>query len=105
LARCHARCQTARDCAAAVAATLDQYGLERTFVLEGKEERSNIGSLLMIKARSKNPLVTFFPVEGRNHFDILAPANKFLASQIIRPWSRGPVELSEEAVVRAVAKQ
>lgn len=75
-----------------------------TFVLEGTEQ-ANLDSLLIIKARSNNPLVKFFPVEGRNHFDILAPANKLLASQIIGPWSRGPVELDDQAIVRAVAKK
>jgi dipeptidyl aminopeptidase/acylaminoacyl peptidase len=76
-----------------------------TFVFEGTvRPQANIDSVLAIKAASKNPLVKFFPVEGRNHFDILAPANTFLASQIIGSWASGPVELSDEAVVRAVAK-
>ncbi len=74
-----------------------------TFVLEG--EHGNLDPLLMIKARSKNPLVKFFPVAGRTHFDILAPANTLLASQIVGPWSRGPVELGDEAVQGALAKK
>ena len=73
-------------------------------MFEGTEQ-ANLDSLLLIKARSKNPRVKFFPVEGRNHFDILEPANKFLASQIVGPWTRGPVELSDEAITRAVAKK
>jgi hypothetical protein len=75
-----------------------------TLVLEGTEQ-GNLDSLLMIKARSKNPLVKFFPVKGFTHFNVLAPANKFIASQIIGPWSRGPVDLSEEAVARAIGKK
>ena len=75
-----------------------------TFVFEGTEQ-GNLQSLLLIKARSTNPLVKFFPVEGRSHFDILAPANTFLASQVAGPWTRGPVELGDEAFMRAVAKK
>jgi acetyl esterase/lipase len=70
-----------------------------TLVFEGTEQ-GNLDSLLMIKARSKNSLVRFFPVKGFTHFNVLAPANKFLASQIIGPWSRSALELSAECRTR-----
>jgi acetyl esterase/lipase len=74
-----------------------------TFVFEG--EQGNLESLLVMRERSKNPLVKFFPLKSRDHFDILAPVNRFLASQIIGPWTRGRVELGDEAVARAIAKE
>jgi acetyl esterase/lipase len=75
-----------------------------TFVFEGTE-RGNLGAVLIIKRRSKNPLVKFFAAEGRTHFDILAPANKFLASQIVGPWTSGPPDIDSAAFDKAVARK
>lgn len=74
-----------------------------TLVFEGTEQ-ANLESLLLMKARSKNPLVTFIPVDGRTHFDVLAPANAFLASQIIGPWRRNPPVFDNQAFLSAVEK-
>ena len=54
----------------------------RTLVLEG-EEGGNGYHLNLMKKLNRNPMVTFVPVPGANHFSILAPANALLARKII----------------------
>jgi predicted alpha/beta-hydrolase family hydrolase len=55
-----------------------------TFVFEGTEQRSNIDSVMALSRTSRNPLVHFHPVKGANHFSILAPVSRLVASKILR---------------------
>jgi dienelactone hydrolase len=52
-----------------------------TLVLEGTG--GNIESLRALQQASQNPLVRFFPVQGADHFNILAPGTKLLAETIL----------------------
>ena len=52
-----------------------------TLVLEGTG--GNIESLRALRQASKNPLVQFFPVQGADHFSILAPGTKLIAEKIL----------------------
>ncbi len=54
-----------------------------TLVLEGINQPGNIDSLRALKQASKNPLVRFFPVQGADHFNILAPGTKLIAEKIL----------------------
>ncbi len=51
-----------------------------TFVIEGRE--GNLNSLETLRNANTNPLVTFLPVDGANHFNVLAPVNRFIAEKI-----------------------
>lgn len=53
-----------------------------TFVFEGADQPGNIDSLQAMARSSTNPKVHFVPVPGRNHFSILAPANRVVADKI-----------------------
>jgi hypothetical protein len=53
------------------------------FVFEGTVQ-GNLGSLMKLKAASRNPLVHFHPVKGANHFSTLAPVNKLIAERILK---------------------
>lgn len=54
-----------------------------TFVFEGASG-GNIESLQAMAASSKNPKVQFRPIEGGDHFNILAPTNRLIADKILR---------------------
>jgi hypothetical protein len=53
----------------------------RTFVFEGYD--GNIESLRMMESATSNGWVTFFAIEGADHFNILAPTNKSIAAAIL----------------------
>jgi len=55
-----------------------------TFVFEGTEKRSNINSVMALSRASRNPLVHFHAVKGADHFSILAPVSRLVASKILR---------------------
>jgi hypothetical protein len=55
-----------------------------TFVFEGTERRSNIDSVVALSRASRNSLVHFHPVKGADHFSILAPVSRLVASKILR---------------------
>jgi alpha/beta superfamily hydrolase len=52
-----------------------------TFVLEG--EGGNVGALLALSNAANNPLLHYFIVKGRNHFDILAPVTEIIARKVV----------------------
>jgi acetyl esterase/lipase len=54
-----------------------------TFVFEGTIQ-GNLDSLQRMAQSSTNPQAHFFPVEGANHFSILAPTNRLIAERILR---------------------
>jgi acetyl esterase/lipase len=53
------------------------------FVFEGTGEPGNLGSLQTLSRTSRNPLVHFYPVQGTDHFSILAPVTKVIAGKIL----------------------
>ena len=53
----------------------------RTFVFEGTTGIPNyLGSLEDMKAKSKNPAISFYPIRNGDHFNILAPINEKIAA-------------------------
>src|SRR5262249_55406375 len=52
------------------------------FVFEGTA-KGNLGAMGMIR-NSKNPKVKLFPVTGANHFSLLAPTNRLIATKILK---------------------
>ncbi len=55
-----------------------------TLVLEGTDQPGNIDSLQAMERACQNPLVWFCPVQGANHFNILAPGTKLIAEKVLR---------------------
>ncbi|MBM3979501.1 MAG: peptidase [Planctomycetes bacterium] len=53
-----------------------------TFVFEGTVN-GNLGALQSMESASTNPKAKFVPVEGANHFSILAPVNGVIARKLI----------------------
>jgi Fe-S cluster assembly iron-binding protein IscA len=54
------------------------------FVFEGTDGTSNGDDLKTMASKSKNPNVHFFPVQGTDHFGVLAPTNRLIADKILR---------------------
>jgi tartrate dehydratase beta subunit/fumarate hydratase class I family protein len=58
------------------------------FVLEGTGtgvlSTTNIDALKRMRRKSKNPNIVFLPVEGADHFTILAPVTKIVAQKILQ---------------------
>jgi len=52
------------------------------FVFEGTTE-GNLKALQEMQGVNKNPLAQFFPIEGHNHFSVLDPINRVIASKIL----------------------
>lgn len=75
-----------------------------TFVLEGAVQ-GNTELLMIMEQMANNPKVKFIPVDGANHFSLLAPTNRLIANKILR--DTGPecnVTLTENEVNAANAK-
>jgi alpha/beta superfamily hydrolase len=53
-----------------------------TYIFEGEDEPSNIGSLRELRAATSNRLVQFHPIKGKDHFSIIAPFSRSIANQI-----------------------
>ena len=53
----------------------------RVFVIEGQQ--GNISSLIELKQKSTNPLISFLAVNGASHFSVLAPSNELIAKKIL----------------------
>lgn len=56
----------------------------RTFVIEGTDGRSNIDSLRGLARATRNPAIRFHPVKGGDHFSILAPVTRLVATRILQ---------------------
>ncbi|MCC6463857.1 MAG: prolyl oligopeptidase family serine peptidase [Planctomycetes bacterium] len=60
-------------------------GISRpTFVFEGDDKPGNALHLLWLKGRNKNAKVQFFMVKNCDHFTILDPVNRLVASRILK---------------------
>jgi acetyl esterase/lipase len=55
-----------------------------TFVFEGTQGNANIDSLRKMARVSKSEKVHFYPVEGANHFNLLAPVTRLIAERVLR---------------------
>jgi dipeptidyl aminopeptidase/acylaminoacyl peptidase len=53
------------------------------FVFEGTE-KGNLVSLRAMARTSKNPMVHFLEVSGKDHFGTLAPTNRLIAAKVLR---------------------
>jgi alpha/beta superfamily hydrolase len=53
------------------------------FVIEGVDGSSNIADLKVMQASNRNRMIQFLAVPGKDHFNILAPANELIASKIL----------------------
>ncbi|WP_442508643.1 alpha/beta hydrolase family protein [Novipirellula sp. SH528] len=76
-----------------------------TFVFEGSSPGGNLYSLYELKRASKNPLVQFHPVKGKDHFSVLAPMTKLIAEKIV--LDTGPqnsIEFSSGEIARHAKK-
>jgi acetyl esterase/lipase len=78
------------------------------FILEGTgtgpRSTTNIDALKRMRQKSKNPNIVFLPVEGADHFTILAPVTKIVAQKILQ--DAGPtsaIRLTEAELAAAVA--
>jgi acetyl esterase/lipase len=54
-----------------------------TFVFEGTLQPGNLDALRTMQRGSSNTKLHFYPVNGANHFSILAPTNRLIASKIL----------------------
>jgi acetyl esterase/lipase len=54
-----------------------------TFVFEGAQSPSNLRSLKAMARMSSNPAIRFLPVEGMDHFSVLAPITQHVARKVI----------------------
>lgn len=71
-----------------------------TFIVEG--ETGNLDSIDLIRQVNKKPNVQFFAIAGRDHFSVLAPINRYFASQIAGPWKTGPLVVDDEGLRQAL---
>ena len=58
------------------------------YIFEGTEEPCNLNSVKALARASKNPLVHVHTVAGANHFSILSPVTRLVASKVLR--DKGP---------------
>lgn len=65
-----------------------------TLVITGTQDR-NVLDLSAMDTASDHEPVSFVPVEGANHFDLLAPINLALARQLLHTKGRGPLRLTD----------
>lgn len=72
------------------------------FVIEGTS--GNIVSFTAMRARSRNPRVTFLAVEGAGHFSVLAPANEVIARAILADTGPAPQFALTEAQLAAAVR-
>jgi dienelactone hydrolase len=53
------------------------------FVFEGAQQGSNLDSLKALGSASRNPLVHLYAVRGADHFSILAPVTRSVATKVL----------------------
>ena len=75
-----------------------------THVFEGVD--GNISSLLAMQQENTNPLVRFHPVEGSDHFDVIAPLSELIAEKILGdPGPEAEITITDEEVQARRASQ
>lgn len=71
-------------------------GISRpTWIIEGKMSPSNIGELDVLCGRTRNPLVHCTPVDGENHFSVLARATQVIARKLVERNSAAAFTLQD----------
>lgn len=75
-----------------------------TFVFEGTVG-GNVDSLREMSRASTNPTVRYLPVQGANHFDVLAPVNKLIADRILKDTGNESNLAFTEAELAALFKK
>ncbi|MHC4718226.1 MAG: alpha/beta hydrolase family protein [Planctomycetota bacterium] len=76
-----------------------------TFVFEGGQRPGNIKALTELSRASANRLIRFHPVQGADHFSILAPVTRVIAAEILRDV--GPtvsIDLTEQELVASLRR-
>jgi len=74
-----------------------------TFVIEGSD--GNISALRTMSELSKNAVVQFREVPGADHFGVLAPVNRLIASKILTDTGpRCELAISDDELARLFAK-
>lgn len=53
------------------------------FLIEGVKSPGNFGALRTMRSESNNPNLRFLAVDGADHFSVLAPTTKLLATKIL----------------------
>lgn len=74
------------------------------YVLEGSID-GNGDQVELMEQESSNPLIQFALVPNKDHFDILHPANKFIAQQILSDDGVGDFRMSLDELKTFVAQQ
>jgi hypothetical protein len=75
----------------------------RTYVFEGED--GNIESLQGMKRSCKNGWLAFYPIEGGDHFNVLAPMNRLIAKKILA--DEGPtcgITITEAEIQKAMSR-
>ena len=74
------------------------------FVIEGKSD-GNLDALQTMARASTNPNLHFLPVQGANHFSVLAPTTRLLADKILRDTgATSNLEITEQEVNQLFAR-
>lgn len=74
------------------------------FVIEGKSD-GNLDALQTMARASTNPKLHFLPVQGANHFSVLAPTTRLLADKILRDTgATSNLEITEQEVNQLFAR-
>lgn len=75
-----------------------------TFVFEGAA-RGNVDELNSMSRMSRNPLIHFHPVKGRDHFSTLAPVSRLIAAKILADNGQSPnIAFTESELTEALKK-
>lgn len=72
-----------------------------TFVFEGTTGSSNADDLRAMQQASKNAALSFYPVAGVDHFELLSPINRLIARRLVQPGA-APLSLPAADVQAAV---
>ena len=74
-----------------------------TYLIEGATGQGNIESLRAMQAANSNSKIQFLPVDGGDHFSIIAPVNRVLAQKIVADnGAQSAIKLSESELSDAV---
>lgn len=74
-----------------------------TFVFEGMD-RGNAGPFHAMNLASRNPQLSFVPVDGADHFSVLAPMNRLIARKILEDTGPAAAFAFPEDAVRAALR-
>ncbi len=74
-----------------------------TFVFEGEKGQSNIRDVRAMMQSSRNALIAFNPVQDVDHFSILSPMTKLLASKIVADTGSAAMTISDKEINDAIA--